>query len=929
MVRGNWQRRVELSESRRNDAKQKKQRNEERKVTKAKLNELLAVMDRNKDAIWANAQRSWEIHIWTDTLPSDSPLVLDIWDDHHDGGGGGGGKSSKRRNRSASIESEGSAGGRKNSATPTSSGKKKAHPRSKESMVETEGDAPATPRLCRHQFFSGKCSRDGKKGGVCRHLHYPKKHKTMAEALNGTGDLSTDAKDLLKTCEAAHPDAQDEDTGTSDSSGSIEMLHYFSINMVQAAAASKDDAMPTFSDVVGGEMAKKSCGLGSIVYITLNENLVFDRYRDGIVISESNFLETACGVDAVKSNKKAEKDTAKSLPGSVLEYMLTFLPDTAVASMSSVCLAWNLEIGKQSVHLWKHLLQRRGWPTSSLDLTENTDDDNVDFRKAFLLHYSALRDINGLKLGMAGLLTKKSIREKEACFRSFENLRSAPQYPNSCVSVEVWSPNHVLIAYAHDCTLRLFNTVEKSGPGGERLCKELLCLCLDPFKHTKKRNCQIVGLALDDECIGCLFQVMDGNMKGEATMLSVFGREDFLLADGSIDEYAVKNIDVSQSILNFLLSCDEMDHSLLQLNDFLANYGDLDEVEVLVSQSIAPCGYGRFLVEASVSIPLVDGTDDDDGDDNMSLLFRKLFLFSSSAGAIVWMCASNPSSRPMRPRFEHMTLASRKASEDFRQGYRLTSGSSATQAIMSGSVEPGGDFHHPLMLEDSDTTIAEIVGGGWEYRRARLRPIIVLASQVIVADTYVRDLDEDRKQFKSVLSFIPSNSGGEISSYGTVQLDGNLEISSISLLRDEHIVVVGRLYVTDSDGTEFDDLDGHWFGGTTGGLVSLYAIIVHVASRSEIERICLVEDLEACLDSDIATSGELPFKVAATAGTVCAGIWWKGVIMTGQEVRHAPESSQGVDQQAHTPGKQKKKKKKTPKKGGKKDAFARGMSLRG
>jgi hypothetical protein len=242
-----------------------------------------------------------------------------------------------------------------------------------------------------------------------------------------------------------------------------------------------------------------------------------------------------------------------------------------------------------------------------------------------------------------------------------------------------------------------------------------------------------------------------------------------------------------------------------------------------------------------------------------------------------------------------------------------------------GSIDPSGDFHNPVFLEGSELVGNEIFHEGWELRAMRQRPIVALSSEVIVADTLVRELEDGNKHFKSIVSFYPFSG---VSIHKTLELDGNLEICLLVPFRDNHILAICRLHIPRSDHTEVDDVDGHWFGDREHGQVSIYAVVIHVSSRIEIERICLLDDLESHLDRDMATGGELPLRIAVAGGTVAAGIWWKGVIVTGEEVRLTHEESHGSDH-AQTNSKAKKKKKKTPKKGGKKDGFARGMSLRG
>ena len=105
MVRGNWQRRVELNESRRNEAKQKKLRSEEKKAYKSLVQKLLSVLERHDNVIWQHLEeKAWEIHIWVDSIPSDEvEPSINTWDEKST-------KSSRSRDRSLSIESEQTVG---------------------------------------------------------------------------------------------------------------------------------------------------------------------------------------------------------------------------------------------------------------------------------------------------------------------------------------------------------------------------------------------------------------------------------------------------------------------------------------------------------------------------------------------------------------------------------------------------------------------------------------------------------------------------------------------------------------------------------------------------------------------------------------------------------------------------------------------------
>ena len=91
-----------------------------------------------------------------------------------------------------------------------------------------------------------------------------------------------------------------------------------------------------------------------------------------------------------------------------------------------------------------------------------------------------------------------------------------------------------------------------------------------------------------------------------------------------------------------------------------------------------------------------------------------------------------------------------------------------------------------------------------------------------------------------------------------------------------------------------------------------------------------MEDLDS-LGFDVSGDEEsFPLHLAAAGGTVAAAAWWAGVVSTGVDARDARmDSTPEADNQDAKASSAKKKKKKGQKKSGKKDGFARGMSLRG
>lgn len=407
MVRGNWQRRVELNESRRNEAKQKKLRSEEKKAYKSLVQKLLSVLERHDNVIWQHLEeKAWEIHIWVDSIPSDEvEPSIHTWDEKST-------KSSRSRDRSLSIESE----------RPTKA--KKKHPNSKKPMEEKQSEVFIAPRLCCSQFFSGECKnmKTKKKGyNSCMHTHYTKRSKTLAEVLKN----NTKAEEILDLSEAALPEAQEEESMATEDSRAMDMVY----DIVLPSQSGKG----SISEYITGILSQKGCSIGSIVYLTFNGVLLFDRYRDGLVIPENDLRGCLSrGKRHGASSKNNSSDMWKALPGSVLEYVLIFLSEREIATMSSVCQMWNAEIGK-SPNLWRHFLQRRNWPFDS----NGEEDTDVSLRSAFMSHYSAVRDMKAIQEGIAEIMTKTTSKRKESFSRSFESLKEPPNRDTFCMSVEI------------------------------------------------------------------------------------------------------------------------------------------------------------------------------------------------------------------------------------------------------------------------------------------------------------------------------------------------------------------------------------------------------------------------------------------------------------------------------------------------------------
>jgi hypothetical protein len=886
MVRGNWQRRVELAESRRTEAKQRKHQTEEKKIYKQKAQKLLTALDRNKDAL--QSDKPWEIHIWCDSIPLDeSSPVQENWNEVESKASS---KGSKRRNRSTSIESESPA----KPGRSKDNGKKK-HPRSKGIVHQSPPEQFVAASLCRSHFFSGVRAnkKTGKKNSY-NYAYYPKTSKTLAEVLNSNEESRSLAKKVLALSELAHPDSQMDETEDSDS---MEMVHYLSSHHSAGE-------MNSLSEHISGILSKSSCNIGSIVYFSFNETLLFDRYREGLLLTSDIDLRACLSMGkAVGSSSRNSSELGKRLPGSVLEYTLTFLSESDFTAMSRVCKPWNNVIGKESANLWRHFLERRGWPLTSLDDKE----ENIAYRKIFLSHYSAVRDSKAIQAGTLDVLERKGATNKEAFSRSFYSFKDSPQHPNICSGIQIWSPNHVLMAYSHECKLRLFSTSERSTGDGDKVCRELVCQNIDPYKNTKKKSCRLVDLAIDENEIGVLCRFEEEHSDKISSLLLFLSREEFLVSDVSVEEGTLNVVNTQQAIFDFLLDFEGVDEDQLQFLSFVSNGGDLDELAVLVSKSMVACGNGLFMIHALWKIPNDDGTDNEN-----QKVCQKLFLFSSVASTIVSMSDINTEIGGFGFQ-ESMTLRS-SVTRDERGSYRCLVASTTpfSRLLTIGSIDSNGQIHNSVATQG-----IPMIDGFTLCDRLQ-RPMAITGSTIVVADSTKREIDENgTEEFKSVIYFYSRSENDAIDiSYESVELAGNFEVVNIIPIREEHIIALCRLHPK-SRLTDIDEIDGQWFGHETEyGQVSLFGIIFHGPTRTEIHRMCFLNDLESFTGS----KGEVPLAIASNGGgTVVAGLWWRGVVMTGEEVRQIRE-----EDQVQTPAKTKKKKKKTPKQGGKKDGYARG-----
>jgi hypothetical protein len=866
MVKG-WQRRAEIAVARRVESKQRKQKKDNRASFKGMVSNLFMLMDKHHVT-------TGTMHVWTDVIPSDSPPVDADEEDSRQ----------KRRDCSGSFDE---TPGKPRKLSDDGGKGKRAHTRRKEADPDEEEGSTLAKHMCRTQFYKGQCDnlKQGKKSTGCRHVHYRKNHKTLGEVLTKV------QKEMLEDAETALAAVAIDDT--EEESGGMEMMYYFSIKLAEAHAKTDKENIP-IGQVLSKALHDKSCSNASLVYVAYENELIFDRYQEGVLVQELGlvFGDVKRGRStSVISEAPGEGDTfadAESTPAAALEYILAFLPDTAIASMTRVCKAWHREIGRSSSHLWRQLLDRRNWPHPIDFNIENSGDE---IRNCFKMHYQVVRDVNAIKDALSALLNPRrgALDEVEMVYQAFSTRRNAPTEPNACVAMDVWSPNKVIAAYSHDCTIRLFKAVEK-GPTGGRACRELISVCVNPYRKTMRRKARLVAMGLDDDSIGCLLHVQGGTKKDENYILSIISRDDYLEAAGGdtasslgwseLEEGVLNVIDIGKTVVNYVLSADEMDHRLLRLLDFLTDGEDVADVEVFVSHSVVACGHGRFLIEVTISIPDLDAENDDDGEEEeMIMLGRKLVIFSSSIGAIVWMGDSNPSQSTLPRRSDLMLSGVRHGAS--RISCSVVAVSSSSPTILLSEIDATGQVSEIHQIEAAEVVRAEILSDAhdeWELETERRRPVALFQTDVVAVDVLFSDRVDDSRDHRSIISFYPRfvDDDEGIISYHTKVFD-HCNVLYMERIHNQHAMLVCE---------ELERRDTAAIGENE-RTVSVNAIILHVPTRKVIDRVRLpdVQFLHENLTS--------PLVVSFGGNTIGVGVWWKGVVMTGSDVRavddHAPQ----------------------------------------
>ena len=811
--------------------------------------------------------------------------------------------------------------------------------------------------ICRSFFFTGSCqypsssstttvatlgSPRGRKGAAlmvsgCRHLHgccstngTIQTNICLCHVVVGNGGDGKHTKPVMATirkelqqCSDAEQDYYNQFGSSVSESFSVrdvdamDMLHHFEVNveMPPPSGTNHNSTRPLLpSERISEMITKLQLYSVSITYIVIDSVLVYDRYRNGLLFNTEQELITALLYPADRRRRgnslEYHDDTPDAttidhpiswnhIPDTILVHILTFLPDATVAPMSRVCQQWYSDIQSNSI-IWRYMLDQRHWPHPATS-------SNQTYRDMFCQHYTVLRDMKALRYGFEALLdTRNTIKSsKEMTFRKFANTSKkhhSPTSPTNSICVRHWSPNRTLVAYDQDCTVRLF----ESQPGGEAghtvLCKEIICQKFDPYRSTKKRNCVLQSVDLDEHSIAGI-----GKVKGEghleAFVLMVMSRDDFLLGDtnattaagsgGYSDDISkITVIDIGEAILHYLYSLDFVDGNLAHLLEFLTSGGSIGDINIRPTCTIVACGKGRFMLTLQLFIPnhlIVLNLNE--VDEEGRLVDKRVYLFSSMVGAIVWSHEIDPFMNPQSgewlvscfrrqmlesystPICSFVVYESRSDVPFSRERYMLfgeIDSSGSVQSIMHLSLGKSFDVssydrwyivHSSMILTSTAIVVASVIK---EYPGYVNRVVVSFC---------------DRSQFTQEPAVLHTRA-----LCTDLEISGVDNFSRLCIIRDDYIAMICRF--------------------TT-------IVVIHVPSQQEIFRTELFE-------RDTNPLIGYPRLISDGQGTITLSASHVGIVMTGCDVRQVIESS------ARTAGKQKKKPHLRNNQGYKKDGFRLG-----
>ena len=685
------------------------------------------------------------------------------------------------------------------------------------------------------------------------------------------------------------------------------------------------------ADALSSALSQNNWPIGSIAYVVMKDMLVFDRYRNGMVLSDVQQELLLCGgskrrsismgdygdrcsrsgsikEDAERSNRNIDDSRTEDnsshdtggvvvaeenmynlhqhlmhhLPAQVLEFVLSFLPVSATAILPQVCRVWNYEIGRSSPNLWRNLLKRHKWSRAVKDVASSSvEQSTAAYRDIFVSHYKARRDLRAIKYGLDQLLSCASknpcsdVRggssdSKDVAAFDFQDTIGTPIVGKTVV--QMWSDTRVLVGSGRDCTLHLYDIIDNSSGPGKR-CKQSVRVKVIPFANTRKRPYELRMMQLDADNIGCLFATCEEETPG--VWLVVLQKEELLCAGKGGNHVSLLGEGVSDTfdLKKEVLACiaRSNDNSVVAwLVDHNLRQDGLIDAEVL-SVTVATdrlVACGDGNFLFEAYIALSPALNDYNTRTPTDTL-GKIFLISLKEGRITWTSPHN---------CDPSCVSLARISTGAISACFASSPSKAVSVAVKGSEEVEClEVVTPPPIHSPDRTV-----------------VAITPSEMLLADQYMeepQDGEQSARGFKVTFHSVDrENSAACLVDNGLFV--GGI-VAPIISLRDGYIIVFCASNDAIADYRE---------------RIPLVARLFHIPSRQVIH--------EASMDVPLPVECA-PLSFACDGGSVAVSARDIGMFVAGHGVSHTSNDTWGDQKKA--------KKKKWIRGKAKKDGFARGM----
>ncbi|KAL3922761.1 MAG: hypothetical protein SGILL_002028 [Bacillariaceae sp.] len=393
------------------------------------------------------------------------------------------------------------------------------------------------------------------------------------------------------------------------------------------------------SEIVISMLNDTNCNTGSIVYVVVKGVLIFDRHRNGLVVTPkveqwllygsqgSKRRSISIGQEpsgtsplnrnsgSLRSVEEYHQHLVTSLPAPVLEYLIMFLEDETAGTLPLVCKSWYQEVGRKSPDLWKQLCNRNRWPVHG-------NFGGVDqYRENYVSHYNAVRTFRSLAKALRNVSESKTLEcQREIAVMQGVGLGEV---------AKPWSECRILVATDDEISLDLYEAVDSSQKDA---CHRLRRVVHQFIPSQSQRRCPIQHLDLDDECVVCI----SVDSLHDQRYLHYFRRSSLLECAGSKSPHELKQNDVSTFTLDCLI--EDYIHESNHAETGVRIGGQLVRVECV--DNCHACGNGllllvvRLLVEVETATSL--SSNEEEEQENEGPWVKKLFLFSAISGCIVW-----------------------------------------------------------------------------------------------------------------------------------------------------------------------------------------------------------------------------------------------------------------------------------------------------